>query len=76
MPSDDAYAELAAAKQLVEHELAIANARAEHWAELCRWTYQRSRKALMMDPMRPREARDERERALCEINYKIGAAVR
>ena len=74
--SDAAYAELLAAKQLVDHELQIAHARAEHWRALCDWAYQRSRKALMMDPLRPREARDERERALCEINYKIGAAVR
>ena len=61
-------------KMRYEHE--IQKARADHWRDLAVWAYHASREALMVPPQRPKEAREARDKALCEINKRLGAAIR
>lgn len=57
-------------------ELEVQRSKADHWRTLAEWAYRASSEALMMPPNRPREAREAREKALCEINKRLGGAIR
>ena len=46
------------------------------YQQMCQKAYQLSREALMLDPKKPRAAREAREKALVEINKLLGGAVR
>jgi hypothetical protein len=61
---------------LLRKELAIHKERGDRMYELVMYAYQRSSSALMMPPGRPREARQAREQAICDINKKLGGALR
>ena len=61
---------------LLRQEHAIHKERGDRLHELVMYAYHRSSKALMMPPSKPREARAERDQALCDINKKLGGAVR
>lgn len=67
--------QLREANALLKHELGIAKARADHWYEMCKWVYQRSRDAMFTMPG-GRENREKRDAILSEINYKVGGAIR
>jgi hypothetical protein len=74
-----AVAELAEQRQinaLLRKEKAVYEESARHWKQLALYAYQRSSSALMMPPDMPRLARAEREQALCDINKKLGGAMR
>ena len=60
----------------VLHEKEVQKERADHWHRLVQWAYARSSEALMMSPHKPRESRQAREQALCDINKKLGGAIR
>ena len=61
---------------LLRMEAAIHKERGDRLIQLVMYAYHRSSKALMMPPKTPREARADREQALCDINKKLGGAVR
>lgn len=61
---------------LLRRDLEIHKERADRMFDLVMYAYKRSSMALMMPPIRPREARKEREQALCDINKKLGGAIR
>jgi hypothetical protein len=61
---------------LLRKENAIHKERGDLLHDLVRWAYQRSSQALMMPPSKPREARAEREQAICDINKKLGGFLR
>jgi predicted ATP-dependent serine protease len=61
---------------LLRKEKAVYEESARHWKQLAHYAYQRSSEALMMPPSKPREARAEREQALCDINKKLGGSLR
>ena len=67
--------QLREANALLRHELGVAKARADHWHEMARWVYQRSREALFTMPG-GRANREKRDGILSEINYKVGGALR
>ena len=68
--------QLQGANQLLRRELAIYKERSDVLHALCMYAYHRSSEALMMPPSKPREARQAREQAICDINKKIGGALR
>jgi len=51
-------------------EKELYKSRSDHWREMCVWVYNRSREALLV------KNRHERDAALCDINAKVGGAVR
>jgi hypothetical protein len=61
---------------LLRKELAIYKERSDLQHSLVMYAYHRSSEALMMPPSKPREARQAREQALCDINKKLGGAIR
>jgi hypothetical protein len=61
---------------LLRKELGVYKERSDRMHDLVMYAYNRSSKALMMPPERPREARADREQALCDINKKMGGAIR
>lgn len=61
---------------LLRKELAVYKERSDVMHGLVMYAYQKSSDALMMPPSRPREARAAREQALCDINRKLGGAIR
>lgn len=69
---DQAYS----ANALLRKELAVHKERADRYHELVTWAYNHSSAALMVPANKPREARTAREQAICEINKKLGGAIR
>jgi len=59
----------------ISHELDIQKARADHYRSLCEWAYKVSRETLMLEPGF-RGFKHARDKALSEINYKLGGAIR
>ena len=75
--SKDAHIEqLEAANALLRKECAIHKERGDHWYALAAWAYQRTSTALMIPSNKPREARADREQAVCDINKKLGGVLR
>jgi hypothetical protein len=68
--------QLLQANALLRKELNVHKERGNRMNELVCYAYQRTNKALMMPPSKPREARAEREQAICDINKKLGGALR
>jgi hypothetical protein len=68
--------QMANANALLRRELAIHKERGDRMHDLVMYAYQRSSTALMMSQSKPREARAEREQAICDINKKLGGAIR
>jgi hypothetical protein len=51
-------------------ELDLYKSRSDHWRAKCAWAYTRSREALLV------KNRHERDKALCDINAKLGGSMR
>jgi hypothetical protein len=68
--------QLESANALLRKELGVHKERGDRMHELVCYAYQQSSAALMMPPSKPREARAAREQALCDINKKMGGAIR
>lgn len=61
---------------LLRKELAIYKERSDRMFELVMYAYHKSSDALMKPVSKPREARQAREQAICDINKKLGGAIR
>ncbi len=68
--------QLEQANALLRKENGINQEAARHWRELVAFAVNRSSEALMIAANRPREARAARDNALCDINKKLGGALR